>query len=269
MALMLPIASAALQFIPSGAIGPSSLGVLPLLPDGRCVDIAESDAGLGGRLWPSAGALCRWQRGVADEIRGSHVIELGCGGGAVGIYAAALGASDVTLTDGGSAELLALARANVELNRKLWADGPGCTVRVERLRWGERMGPRWVVPPQVKSWILGSDVTYARAAQRDLCVEIGSLLEANPGSRAILAHERRGARFRGLRAWRGIRGLPVSERPTRDRRLEHLEATAAELGLRVLGDVREGAAAAAEAGGRQRWQQPGHFITLLEVEVRR
>ena len=75
--------------------------------------------GVGGEVWPAAAALCTWLSEHAAEIRGAHVLELGSGTGVCGLYAAALGASSVTLTDGGSDDLLELARSNVEMNRNL------------------------------------------------------------------------------------------------------------------------------------------------------
>ena len=54
---------------------------------------------VGGRLWPSAAALCRWMRGEAS-LRGARVLEIGCGTGACGLYAAHCGATEVLLTDG-------------------------------------------------------------------------------------------------------------------------------------------------------------------------
>jgi predicted nicotinamide N-methyase len=253
-------------FALSGAIGPSSTGSLPLLPDGRCVRIREGNVGLGGRLWPSAGALCRWQRSLADEFAGSHVLELGCGSGAVDIYAAALGASRVVLTDGGAPDLLSLAAHNVETNSHLWAER-GSEVCVQRLRWGEvrDVQPAWTVPPGSRGWILGSDVTYARAAHRDLCVELGSLLKHNPGCQAVLAHQQRAAGLRGVRALRGVRGLPMSSRPRRDRQLEHLVRTAAALGL----SIREWENSGRQPGvGAPRMRELSHDISLLEVTVR-
>lgn len=269
------------HFTLSDAIGPSSTGVLPLLPDGRCVHIRESNVGLGGKLWPSAGTLCRWQRSMADDIAGSHVLELGCGAGAVGIYAAALGASCVLLTDGGSPELLSLAAQNVECNSHLW--GHQTNVRVQRLRWGEMrdVQPAWAMPPGSRGWILGSDLTYARAAHRALCLELGWLLEHNPGCRAILAHQRRAVGLRGIRALRGVRGLPLSARLKRDRQLEHLMLTAAALGLSVreldlpkceldlsIGEL-DSTGRPQRVGGAPGIRELGHEISLLEVAVLR
>ena len=59
--------------------------------------------------------LCEW---LSGELKpGDTVLELGSGTGAVGLYAAALGASRVVLTDGGPPALLELLAANVDANR--------------------------------------------------------------------------------------------------------------------------------------------------------
>ena len=96
---------------------------LPPLPTGERLKIASPGLGigLGGRLWPSASLLCRWLRDV--DLRGQHVLELGAGCGAVGIYAAALGAESVLLTDGGGDALLGTAAANVRRNHGRGACG--------------------------------------------------------------------------------------------------------------------------------------------------
>ena len=67
------------------------------------------------RVWASAPVLCEW---LSGELKpGDTVLELGSGTGAVGLYAAALGASRVVLTDGGPPALLELLAANVDANR--------------------------------------------------------------------------------------------------------------------------------------------------------
>jgi predicted nicotinamide N-methyase len=263
------------SFSTSGAITPPRACSLPLLPDGRQIDIRESDAGLGGRLWPAAAALCRWQRAEADCIRDSYVIELGCGGGAVSIYAAALGASDVTLTDGGSDDVLDLARANVARNAHLWAGASA--VRVWTLRWGETADTEWRPPDACRGWIFGSDVTYSRAAHAALCAQIGALLRQGAGCRAILAHQRRGGGLHGIRSLGGLRVVALSARAPRDRQLEHLVATANGLGLQVERIEAEAEGPHAPEG-RQRggWglgrflpplRQASGSITLLEMRL--
>ena len=57
-------------------------------------------ASVGGTVWPAAATLCTWMRAHAEDVKGASVLELGSGTGACGLYAAALGASRVVLTDG-------------------------------------------------------------------------------------------------------------------------------------------------------------------------
>ena len=107
---------------------------LPKLPGGAQLALeltSEDAAGSGHRVWPAATALCRWMSGRADEFSGARVLELGCGTGAVGLYAAALGARSVLLTDGGPPAIRSLAQRNIERNAAHLA--PGASVRVERL----------------------------------------------------------------------------------------------------------------------------------------
>ena len=172
-------------------IAPASRGALPLLPSGERVLIDEgalrdySQLGLGGRTWPSAATLCRW---LADEgvLDGDEsVLELGCGVGAVGCFAAALEARRVTLTDGGSAALLQLAQRNVEANEPLWTGR--ASVRVLPLQWGGDVAKSI----GVHTWIIGSDVTYSRESHGALCDTIAAQLSATDGSRCVLAHEHR------------------------------------------------------------------------------
>ena len=77
--------------------GPPTAGpLLPSLPSGAVLDLEqrrlEGDGNVGYRLWRSAGAMCRWMRRNEGAVRGARVLELGAGTGAVGIFAAALGA---------------------------------------------------------------------------------------------------------------------------------------------------------------------------------
>ena len=91
-------------------------------------------ADIGGEVWPAATALCAWLANHTAAVQGTRVLELGAGTGVCGIYAAALGASRVLLTDGGSASLLGLCERNVAANAPLFV--PGARVDVAPLRWG-------------------------------------------------------------------------------------------------------------------------------------
>lgn len=136
----------------------------------------------GGRLWRSIGALCRWLASQRGTLRGSSILELGCGTGAGGLYAASLGATRVVLTDGGTSELLALVQANVNQNRELYTE---TSVRVEHYLFGtERL------PVGRFDMAIASDVTYSVNEARDaLCCTLRALLMA--GTRCIIAHEHR------------------------------------------------------------------------------
>jgi predicted nicotinamide N-methyase len=82
----------------------------------------------GGQVWPAARALVRHLQSRAPSGR---CLELGSGTGAVGLYAAGLGASMVVLTDGAS-ELLPLIEHNVRRNAQLVAEAACQAARGER-----------------------------------------------------------------------------------------------------------------------------------------
>lgn len=167
----------------------STAALLPPLPDGRRLSLATGsldDCETGGRLWSSAAVLCRWQLRHAAEVRGSALLELGCGTGAVGLFAAALGARRVTVTDGGPAALLELARSNVEAARRAGLFEAG-TVEVREHAWGDTAGALGR-----HDFVLGSDLTYASEAHAPLCASLAAQLRRHsPGCRVVLAHEHR------------------------------------------------------------------------------
>ena len=140
-------------------IAPTPISSLPALPSGAALKLQAPgmQAGIGGKLWPASSALCRWMRDEA-QISGAHVLELGCGTGACGLYAAALGASSVMLTDRSEDELvLQIATDNVRRNRGLV--GERCLVRAHD--WGE-VDAQYLnlltLPPRL-DFVLGSDLT--------------------------------------------------------------------------------------------------------------
>lgn len=168
----------------------ASQHALPPLPDGRRLTIglgSLADCDSGGRVWSSAAVLCRWLASNKELVRGRSVLELGCGTGAVGLHAAALGAHRVTLTDGGSDALLALAASNVRANSALL--GGTDAVCVVPHPWGALAEGRAFCG---HDWILGSDVTYAIRAHDDLCRSIAAqLCVHSPGAQVIIAHQYR------------------------------------------------------------------------------
>ena len=166
-----------------GAIAPTPRAALPPLPGGQYLklDAPGLVKGLGGKLWPSSAALCRWLRN--EQLQGKSVFELGCGCGAVGLYAAALGASNVMLTDGGGDALLETTAGNMGRNHRLLTNSE---VSVKSHSWGERDVK---LPPRI-DYVLGADVTYSRQSHKQLCKSIRWLVDER-SPRVVLAHEHR------------------------------------------------------------------------------
>ena len=232
--MLFPLAAATATSLPAGQ---SFFSNMPVLPNGNQVSLALgslSECETGGRLWPSAVSLCRHMLQL-EELQGCSVVELGCGTGAVGIFAAAMGAGKVVLSDGQEA-VLRLAEQNVLANgeRGLWS--PASTqVTIEKVFWG--------TPCQLSDvdLVLGSGVTYSSDLHKPLCHTLEQLL--HPTSRAILAHEKRVP-------------IPVgqTEQQTPDTVLEHFVSTAeaANLSVQTIDEERQG----------------GRLMSLLEVRKR-
>lgn len=203
---------------------------------------------LGGAVWPAAALMCRWLGEEVDAIAGARVLELGCGTGACGLYAAALGAQTVTLTDGGGPELLQLVRKNVEANRDRLADDTH--VEVETLAWGD-LGDSCLAAGGEYDFVLAADVLYGLSPPEaeqvavtdavERCEALASTMEAlllcAPGSstsadgsdasprrppRIVVAHEYRNRELSGPMPW-----------DTGDAVLEYFVGAAARRGLSV------------------------------------
>lgn len=187
---------------------------LPLLPNGHQLSISLgslADCDTGGRLWPSAIVHCQWQATAVEELAGSSILDLGTGTGAVGLYAACLGATRVILSDGGSDALLSLARQNAAANEPLWSIH-AADVSVAHLPWGSAAG---ITSPV--DFVFGSDVTYAKSAQAKLCWSIAEQLRLSGGRcQVVLSHEHR-----------VFAGEPI------DLRLDAFQSAACEAGLDV------------------------------------
>lgn len=173
---------AALTALPTIAAASRPLLVhrgLPPLPSGRSVTLELAnleDAGTGGTVWSSSHALCRWVAANL-ELRGASVLELGCGTGACGIFAAGLGARLALLTDGGPPGVLALARRNIDRNRGLY---PSASVTTASYAFGEPL------PSGDFDFVLGSDVAYHGGIE-PLALTVRRLLEASSPPRVLLS----------------------------------------------------------------------------------
>jgi len=135
--------------------------------------------------WPRLSQLGFHVGKHADDVAGASVLELGSGTGACGLYAAALGASRVVLTDGREG-LLPLQDDNIRRNAPLMR--AGTRVTSETLAWGS-------APPPAGPWdfVIGSDLIYD--CQAELATTLATLLEATPPPTVLLAHEHRQRRY--------------------------------------------------------------------------
>ena len=131
-------------------------------------------------LWPSGTALARVLETHAAGLRGTRVLELGCGLGLPSLAAALLGA-DVLATDW-SPDAVALLRTN--------AASAGVALAVRHFSWtapGPPPGPPWPL-------VLAADVLYERrngpqllAALPALVAQGGAAWIADPGRPAAAA----------------------------------------------------------------------------------
>ena len=212
--LRMPVAAHAALILSSAAalkpalappLQPAGPHGLPLLPSGESLVLDAPGwtrgIGTGGRVWPASAALCRYLARTGT-VCGKAVLELGCGTGATGLTcAAALNASSVILTEGGSEGLLQLARRNVAANQRHLP----CDVSVQRHGWGDAV--EWA--PEL---VVGSDVTYDRDAHDRLCTTLKAL-----NAPALLAHQHR----------------RVASLLSGESQLDHFLAAAASVGLAV------------------------------------
>lgn len=147
----------------------------------------HSEVGTGGAVWQSARAMCRWLNSISGELQECSVLELGSGTGACGLYAAALGASHVLLTDDGERpSLLELARSNARFNASLYAC---CEVHVSALSWGSTAT---ALHGEHYDLIIGSDLTHLAKETELLCRTVLQLIRREGGfrrPRVVLAHQ--------------------------------------------------------------------------------
>jgi predicted nicotinamide N-methyase len=178
--------------LPAGAWRGSAM--LPGLT--RRLDINQGspdEHGTGAFVWPAAIVLCEWLGARAQSFAGASVLELGAGTGAVGIFAAGLGASRVVLTDGGPAPVRELAASNVASHQKQLF--PAAQVSVVPYTFGETLPA--CIDDVAWEWVVASDVTYAASAHKPLCDTLRRLLQsseqrvAGRTPRILLSHQHR------------------------------------------------------------------------------
>lgn len=198
---------------------------LPLLPNGAALKLAQAEGSLGGKIWPSAVALCQYLASndsavITPPREDTQCVELGSGTGSVGLYAAALG-YPVTLTehrpplsavmtsvaysvDGTPEEefsnvksdrLLKLLKTNVEANAHLFKKERYPVVM--ELDWINNDTVLNVASTTTKGrgfdLILASDVTYDSPLHQPLADTISGLLTRNSTRqpKCIVSHQQR------------------------------------------------------------------------------
>ncbi|KAI0152760.1 putative methyltransferase-domain-containing protein [Xylariaceae sp. FL1272] len=138
--------------------------------------------GCGGQLWPAGMVLARWllrYHGKGEDarggLRGARILELGAGGGLVGLAVAAgcdLGDEPEKLIMTDQIEMYSLMQHNIGLN------GLGRRVEAQVLNWGEPLPPNIMAnPPNV---ILAAECVYFEPAFPLLQKTLSDLLELCP-----------------------------------------------------------------------------------------
>ncbi|KAI1825258.1 putative methyltransferase-domain-containing protein [Xylaria intraflava] len=159
-----------------------------LLPATRPLRLHEDlTNGCGGQLWPAGMTLARYMlRYHAAGLAGKRILELGAGGGLVGLAVARgcdLGGDGAPLYITDQMEMYSLMRHNIALN--------GLEGKVEALllNWGEPL-PAYVVanPPDV---VLAADCVYFEPAFPLLQTTLADLLALRPGAVVYFCFKKR------------------------------------------------------------------------------
>lgn len=203
-----------------GESHPQSYGVpasmLPPLPSGRVLKLFTSpNSGLlGARVWPAAYSLCSYllENRQSFDLRNAKCVELGSGTGAVGLFAAALGANVVLTdcrpppnsamytTDGTSSlpeegcdGILQLLEENVDINKDIF---PNFIPLVMELDWTNPTDIEKVAEEGDYDIVLASDVTHFSLMHEPLATMIARLMRKDGGI-CLLSHQERMVNLRG------------------------------------------------------------------------
>ncbi|KAG0713293.1 Protein-lysine methyltransferase METTL21D [Chionoecetes opilio] len=144
----------------------------------------EVEGDVGCVVWDAAIVLAKYlevrEKGKRKLLQGSSVVELGAGTGCVGLAAALLGASHVTLTD--LPELLPL----LEINRVQNKSNISGVLEVQQLIWGDTQQIQTIKIPDV---ILLADCIYYKESLEPLVSTVRSL--STTTSTTIMSYEQR------------------------------------------------------------------------------
>ena len=140
-------------------------------------------------LWACGRHLANHLCEAPELIQGKRCIELGAGIGLTGIAAAALGASEVVLTDVPAAMSLLRANAAAASASHGGAAGEGCRLIVQELLWGEQAHIEQALSRGAYEVVLGADILYFQSKEDvvKLVATMDGLLAA--GGAVLLAYE--------------------------------------------------------------------------------
>lgn len=210
------VGSTARALIPSARYYGVPASMLPPLPSGKVLKLvtAPSSGLLGGTVWPAANALCIYllENQQSLNLKRANCVELGSGTGAVGLFAAGLGAN-VVLTDccpppdsamyttdgtadlpaNGSDAILNLLEQNVNANRDSF---PNDVPRVMKLDWTCLIEIEQVAAQADFDLVLASDVTHFSLMHDPLACTISRMLRPTGGI-CLLSHEQRMVNLKG------------------------------------------------------------------------
>jgi protein N-lysine methyltransferase METTL21A len=114
--------------------------------------------GCGGQLWPAGMVLSRYMLSHHQTLKGKHVLEIGAGGGLVGL-AVALGCqvdSSIVITD--QVPMLKLMEQNIRLN------GLSTLVDARVYNWGTDQQPMFPTKTGKPDIVLAADCVYFEPA---------------------------------------------------------------------------------------------------------
>jgi predicted nicotinamide N-methyase len=165
-------------------------------------------ASTGAAVWNGANmAIWYLEHGLpANALNGAKTVELGAGIGFTSLVANALGATDVTITDG-DPDVLKLAEKNIDLNVEKTQLSQ---IKTARLRWSTEDETPFLTSERPTDYIFISDCTYKKAAWKDLMGTVQRL--SGPETKTILSMEPRNVgEVEGVLAEARAQGLTVSE----------------------------------------------------------
>jgi predicted nicotinamide N-methyase len=144
--------------------------------DGLVIEERPTGQGFYGEyIWPTPLFMCDFLKRNPELVKGKRILELGSGTGIVGLYAAKLGATHVTLTD--------FIDFNIEhIKRNIKENGLDLVTEPRWFKWGTSLREQWDV-------IIGSDIIYPAMDKEALIKAIQMHLK--PGGRCIVGYNDR------------------------------------------------------------------------------